>query len=199
MRFSPKDPQICPLPDTGLPLILAGGSFNNDRHVTRVNEEGKRILDTLLREADPNKTFFVIGHRLSGYERYLVERNAGRFAIYAFVPSGVSRAERDRLQRSGVAVRPSIEPSGNGLYKSFAYEIFKRRASVFLAFDGNSPAANLVQEAKNGRFRCDIYVDGRCRALGAKARMLQGYVRVFSKKDDPAAEILDKHSLRGER
>jgi hypothetical protein len=85
-----------------------------------------------------------------------------------------------------------------GLYKSFAYEIFKRRASVLLAFDGNSPAANLVQEAKNGRFRCSIYVDGRCRALSAKARMLQGYVYVFSRDDDAAAEILDKHRLRGE-
>ena len=99
-------------------------------------------------------------------------------------------------RRSGVTVRPSIEPSGNGLYKSFAYEIFKRRASVLLAFDGNSPAANLVQEAKNGRFKCDIYVDGRCRALCAKARMLQGYVRVFGRTDDPAGEILDKHGLR---
>lgn len=191
--------QIRPLPDTGLPLIVAGGSFNNDRHATRVSEEGKRILDTLLREADPEKVFFVIGHRLSAYERYLVERNAGRFAVFAFVPSALSRAERDRLRRSGVSVRPSIEPSGNGLYKSFAYEIFKRRASVLLAFDGNSPAANLVQEAKNGRFKCDIHVDGRCRALCAKARMLQGYVRVFARTEDPAAEILDKHGLRGAR
>ena len=190
--------QIDQLPETGLPLLLAGGSFNNDRHVTRMTEEGKRIIDTLLREADPKKLFFVIGHRLSGYERYLVEQNAGRFTIYAFVPSAVSRAEQERLRRSGVRIRPSIEPSGNGLYKSFAYEIFKRRASVLLAFDGNSPAANLVQEAKNGRFRCSIYVDGRCRALSAKARMLQGYVYVFSRDDDVAAEILDKHRLRGE-
>ena len=191
--------QIRQLPDTGLPLVLAGGSFNNDRHTTRIREEGVRILETLLREADPGKLFFVIGHRLSGYERCLVERSAGRFRIYAFVPSAVSRAECERLRRSGVTVRPSIEPSGSGLYKSFAYEIFKRRASVLLAFDGNSPAANLVQEAKNGRFKCDIYVDGRCRALAAKARMLQGYVRSFSAADDPASEILNKHSLRGER
>ena len=188
--------QICPLPDAGLPLILAGGSFNNDRHTTRVSEEGRRIVDTLLEEADPDKLFFVIGHRLLGYERYLVEQNAGRFRIFAFVPSILSPAARERLRRSGVSIRPSIEPSGNGLYKSFAYEIFKRRVSVLLAFDGNSPAANLVQEAKNGRFKCDIYVDGRCRALCAKARMLQGYVRVFSKTDDPAAEILNRRDLK---
>ncbi len=188
--------QIRPLPETGLPLILAGGSFNNDRHATRVSPEGRQILDTLLDSADPEKCFFVIGHRLSGYEGYLVRQNAGRFPIFAFVPSAVSAAERDRLRRAGVRIRPSIEPSGNGLYKSFAYEIFKRRPSVLLAFDGNSPAANLVQEAKNGRYKCDIYVDGRCRALSAKARMLQGYVRSFSPTDDPAGEILDKHGLR---
>ena len=190
------DGQIRPLPETGLPLILAGGSFNNDRHTTRVSEEGKRIIDELLREGDPSRFFFVIGHRLSGYEKYLVEQNAGRFPIYAFVPSAVSRTERDRILRSGVAVRPSIEPSGNGLYKSFAYEIFKRRPSVLLAFDGNSPAANLVQEAKNGRYKCDIYVDGRSRALSAKARMLQGYVRVFDRNENPAGQILDRHELR---
>ncbi|MDO4974130.1 MAG: adenosine deaminase [Eubacteriales bacterium] len=190
--------QIRPLPETGLPLIVAGGSFNNDRHTTRISAEEKQILDTLLAEGDPDKLFFVIGHRLNGCEGYLVKKNADRFRVYAFVPSAVSPAERERLRRSGVAVRPSIEPSGNGLYKSFAYEIFKRRASVLLAFDGNSPAANLVQEAKNGRFRSDIFVDGRCRALNAKARMLQGYVRVFSKDDDPAGEILDRHGLRGE-
>ena len=188
--------QIRPLPETGLPLILAGGSFNNDRHATRVSPEGRQILDTLLDSADPEKCFFVIGHRLSGYEGYLVRQNAGRFPIFAFVPSAVSAAERDRLRRAGVRIRPSIEPSGNGLYKSFAYEIFKRRPSVLLAFDGNSAAANLVQEAKNGREKCDIYVDGRCRALSAKARMLQGYVRSFSPTDDPAGEILDKHRLR---
>ena len=190
------DGQIRPLPETGLPLILAGGSFNNDRHTTRVSEEGKRIIDELLREGDPSRFFFVIGHRLSGYEKYLVEQNAGRFPIYAFVPSAVSRTERDRILRSGVAVRPSIEPRGNGLYKSFAYEIFKRRPSVLLAFDGNSPAANLVQEAKNGRYKCDIYVDGRSRALSAKARMLQGYVRVFDRNENPAGQILDRHELR---
>ena len=95
--------------------------------------------------------FFVIGHRLCGYERYLMRENRGRFRIFALVPSTLSRAECDRLRRSGAAVLPSVEPSGNGLYKSFAYEIFKRRRdSVLLAFDGNSPAANLVQEAKNG-------------------------------------------------
>ncbi|MGX8692450.1 MAG: adenosine deaminase [Clostridia bacterium] len=184
--------QLGTLPQGKTPVILAGGSFNSDRHETKLRAEGCRILDELLLGGDPDRLFFVIGHRLCGYERYLVRRNKGRFPIFALVPSMLSRAECERLRRSGVAVLPSVEPSGNGLYKSFGYEIFRRRDSVLLAFDGNSPAANLVQEAKNSPGRCTILVDGSSRALRAKARSLQGYVRCLDEVDDPVAEIL-KH------
>ena len=64
-----------------------------------------------------------------------------------------------------------------GLYKSFAYEIFKRVPSVLLAFDGNSAALNLIQEARNGRKKCTIFISTRSRGLAAKAKMLEGYVR----------------------
>ena len=67
---------------------------------------------------------------------------------------------------------------------------------MLLALDGNSAAVNLVQEGKNGKFKCDMYVDGRSRALKAKARTLQGYVTVFTAKDDPAEQILNAHDLR---
>ena len=178
--------RIRPLPESMTPLVVAGGSFNSDRHQTRLRGQDRRILDLLLQRGDPARMFFVIGHRLTGYEQYLVEQNRGRFLVFAIVPSAISRAERDRLRRSGVSVRLSVEPSGNGLYKSFGYEIFKRCPSVLLAFDGNSPAANLVQEAKNGSARCAIFADGASRALRAKARSLQGYVRCFGAEDDPA-------------
>ena len=187
--------QIRELPSDKLPLILAGGSFNSDRHATRMRPGGRAILDALLEKADPEKLFFVIGHRLTAYERYLAERNKGKFEIFAIVPAALSDAETARLRRSGVSVRVSIEPSGNGLYKSFAYEIFKRRPSLLLAFDGNSPAANLVQEAKNGRHKCAIYVSRRCRALCAKARMLQGYVRLFGEEAAFAEKLLEEHAL----
>ncbi len=188
--------QIRELPAGKLPIVIAGGSFNNDRHVTRLRGQGQAILDKLLREAAPEKVFFVIGSSLSGYERYLLEQNAGRFEIFAIVPSSISTKERDRLRQSGVSVRISIEPTMLGLYKSFAYEIFKRRPSVLLAFDGNSAAANLVQEAKNGREKCDIYIDGRSRNLRTKAAALQGYVKIFRPADDPAEAILSRHQLR---
>ena len=187
--------QIQPLPEGKLPIVLAGGSFNNNQHVTKLNPQGMNTIDKLLRLADPEKCFFVVGHSCSGYERYLIQQNEGKFQIFSVVPTMISRTERDRLQKAEVKVRISIEPTGLGLYKSFAYEIFKRRPSVLLAFDGNSAAANLVQEAKNSREKCDIYIDGRCRALKAKAATLQGYVTIFGPGDDPAVMILDKHKL----
>ena len=188
--------QIRELPEGKLPIVLAGGSFNNNQHVTKLNPQGMNIIDKLLRCADPEKCFFVVGHSCSGYERYLIQQNAGKFPIFAIVPTMISKAEKDRLQRSDLGIRISIESSGLGLYKSFAYEIFKRRPSVLLALDGNSAAVNLVQEGKNGKFKCDMYVDGRSRALKAKARTLQGYVTVFTAKDDPAEQILNAHDLR---
>ena len=187
--------QIAPLPESGTPLILCGGSFNSDRHATRTRASGKALIDALLQKADPDKLFFVVGHRLTAYERWLAERNEGRFRIFAIVPAVLGDAELARLKKSGVAVRVSIEPSGNGVYKSFAYEVFKRRPSLLVAFDGNSPAANLVQEAKNGRYPCAIYVSRRCRALCAKARMLHGYVRLFDEDEAFAAELLERHGL----
>ena len=188
--------QIHPLPEGKLPIVLAGGSFNNNQHVTKLNPQGMNTIDKLLRLADPEKCFFVVGHSCSGYERYLIQQNEGKYQIFSVVPTMISRTERDRLQKSDVKVRISIEPTGLGLYKSFAYEVFKRRPSVLLAFDGNSAAANLVQEAKNGREKCDIYIDGRCRALKAKAATLQGYVTIFGPGDDPAAMILEKHGIK---
>ena len=191
--------QIRELPAKLLPLVIAGGSFNNDRHVTRLRSDDRKHIDALLDSVDPGKVFFVIGHRLCAHEQYLVAQNRGRFPIYAIVPSAITRAERNRLYRSGVSVRPSIEPSGNGLYKSFSYEIFKRRPSALVVFDGNSPAANLVQEAKNGRFKCAIYIGARCHALRAKARTLQGYVNSFDENTDLAALLLERFAIGPEK
>ena len=171
--------QTKPLPDEGLPVIIAGGSFHADRHQTVVTDDDRRLIDALLAGLDPKKAFFVIGHRLTGQERYLVEANAGRFRIFAFVPTKITLAERNHLIGSGVSVRISIEETNMSLYKSIAYEVFKRRPSVLIAFDGNSAGANLIQEAKNARYRAAIYVSRRSRTLSAKAGSLAGYATVF--------------------
>jgi len=121
--------------------------------------------------------FFVVGHTLSGQEGYLARQAQPRFQVFAIVPSQLTRAEQTRLKEAGVGILVSIESAGMGLYKSFAYEIFKRMPSVLLAFDGNSAALNLIQEARNGRQQCSIYINPRSRGLTAKARLLEGYVQ----------------------
>lgn len=168
--------QIEPLPADGFPVVVAGGSFNNSQHRTALRGEDRAFIDALLELLDPQQVYFVVGHTLTGQEGYLARRAAGRFRVFAIVPAMVSRGELNRLQSAGVGVRVSIESSGMGLYKSFAYEIFKRVKSALLAFDGNSAALNLIQEARNGRYKCRIYINPKSRGLAAKAKLLEGYV-----------------------
>ena len=167
------------MPVGKVPVILIGGSFNNDRHLTRKRSEVLRMLDRVLAEGDPEKMFLVIGHSMAGYEQYIAERNQGKFELFAFVPARITAAEAERMKQSGAGIRVSIEPSPMGVYKSFAYEIFKRRPSVLIALDGNSSAANMIQEAKNGKRKCHIFVFDRARMLKQKAMSLQGYAALF--------------------
>ena len=59
--------------------------FSHDSHKVRMTEENKKRIDDILANEDPEKTFFVIGHSLRGYEQYLVKENRGRFEIFAMV------------------------------------------------------------------------------------------------------------------
>lgn len=180
---------IGPLPEGRIPVVIAGGSFNHNGHRTQARPEEKRLIDALLQTLDPEKVFFVIGHTLSGQEGYIVEQNRGRFPVAAIVPNRITRAEKKRLQEAGVTVRVSIESTGLGLYKSFAYEIFRQMNSVLLAFDGNAPAMNLIQAARNGRYRCRIFVSPRSRGLAVKARMLEGYILPLTDGQEPARAV----------
>ena len=171
--------RICEYPEEKTPIVIAGGSFNSDRHTTRLREDDLESLRALVAEADPDRYYFVIGHRLRGYEARLLEMAGDRFAVYAIVPAWITPREVRRLRESGVRIRVSIEPEPMGVYKSFAYEIFKRRPSVFVAFDGNSAGANMIQEARNARYRCRICVSAHSRILLRKAQTLEGYVTVL--------------------
>ena len=135
-----------------LPIVVCGGSFNSSARYTAVRLEDRGLLDWLTENADPRKVFFAVGHRLIGQEGYIARRalEAG-FTVLAFVPRLISPSERTRLRKTGVQVILSIENDGMGLYKSFGYELFRRMPSALLAFDGNSAAMNLIQEARNGR------------------------------------------------
>ncbi|MEE0957282.1 MAG: adenosine deaminase [Ruminococcus sp.] len=178
--------QIRPIPTDKAPVILLGGSFNSSRHATRMKQPLRDLLSALVERLDPDKTCFVIGSRLTSYEQELVRLANGRFEVFAIVPTRVTRTEAARIKQSGVGVRVSIEPTRMGLYKSFAYEIFKRRPSVVIAMDGNSAGANTIQEAKNGKREARIFVYRHARVLYAKAQSIQGYVSVF--EDDSAVD-----------
>ena len=187
--------RIRPMPLNKAPVVLLGGSFNSVSHATRMREPLRETVARLAAGADPDKVFFVIGHRLTAYEGELVRQAAGRFEVFAFVPTQLSAAEAGRLRHSGVFIRPSIEPTGMGLYKSFAYEIFKRRPSVVIALDGNSASLNTVQEAKNGKRKARIFISRHARLLSGKAMTLQGYVQTINGAESADAILAAAESV----
>ncbi len=80
---------IRPLPLDKVPIVIAGGSFNARDIHTSVEEEGKEILEKLVKIANPEKAYFVIGHKIQGYEKQIIhickEQNKD-FEIYAIIP-----------------------------------------------------------------------------------------------------------------
>ncbi len=169
--------RIAALPENMLPIVICGGSFNSSSRRTIVRREERELIDRLLERADPDKVFFVVGHTLTGQEGYLARQAAGRFRVYAIVPNRLTRAAAEALRAAGTGILISIESSGLGLYKSVSYEVFRKTPSVLLAFDGNSAALNLIQQARNSSNRHQIFINPRSRGLTEKARMLEGYVR----------------------
>lgn len=182
--------QIQDLPWDRTPVIVMGGSFNSEKRATHMTKEGQKQLDALLNALNPDETFFVIGHKLRGYEKYLVDHNEKGFRIFAFVPSRLARKEVTALKDSGVFIRVSTESEGMGIYKSFNYEIFERRPSILVGFDGNSAGGNMLQEAKNGKGSARIFVWEKCTALREKAASLRGYVGIFDAGHPLASEIM---------
>lgn len=175
--------KVAELPWDKYPIIIAGGSFTSDSAAKRVSDSDKVILDALLARLDPEKVFFVVGHKLSGHERYIVEHNE-KFDIYSIIPSLMTQAQMKKLLRANIkGIRISTEAQEMGLYKSFNYEIFERRNCVLFAFDGNSAVANLVQEARNGKGRTWIFAYPKSAMLKAKVDSLHGYVTINSSAD----------------
>lgn len=172
--------KIKPLPMDKKAVIIAGGSFNNNMHTTRMYPMYCRMIDTLLEKADPNKIVFVIGSSMKAYEKYLLDHNHDKFEVYAFVPANIDQHTLSLLQKKHVFIRVAIEASWMGSYKSIAYEIFKRSDSILLALDGNSSAVNLIQEAKNAKYKCRTYVNPHASMLKRKADTLLGYVTMLS-------------------
>ena len=188
--------KIVNLPQDKTPIIIAGGSFNSKGRVTMPNETIKKSLKELLEKVDNKNTYILIGHKMQGYERAVLDISKElnkKFDVTAVVPKYVSEDIKENLDSSqdlsGIYVSP--DPSELGIYKSFNYEIFERRNSVVVAFDGNSPVSNLIQEAKNGKGKAKIYVNSDVDVLKEKAKSLDGYVRLFNTDEDLANEILE--------
>lgn len=183
------------LPTNKVPIIIAGGSFNKKGRHTEVTPEGKELLKQLLSKVDANKAYFVIGHKMQGYEKEIVELNKDmnkHFEINAIVPKMISQTDSDNILEENIdGVRISIESDEMGIYKSFNYEIFERRNSVVMAFDGNSPVSNLIQEAKNGKGKAKIYVNEDSPSLFDKAVSLNGYAIPFKTNQNIVDKIIE--------
>ncbi len=181
--------QIEEIPWDLTPFVLMGGSFNTEKRATILKEEGIRQLEEMMDYLDPEEVCFVIGHKISGYEKYLIENNRKHFRIFAVVPSLLTKQEEKKLKDAGVYIRVSPESEGMGIYKSFNYEIFERRPSVVVAFDGNSAGANIIQEAKNGKGKALILVWARSRTLREKANSLEGYINFFDEENSVSQQL----------
>lgn len=181
--------KIRELPWDKFPVIIAGGSFTGSNTTTRLSDRDREYLQTLLDRLDPEKVFFVLGHRLTGHEKYIADHNPG-FDVYCIVPSLMSPKQMRRLLDANITgIRISTETQEMGIYKSFNYEIFERRNCALFAFDGNSSVANLVQEARNGKGKARIFIQPRSTMLKAKASSLHGFVTVNASAETAARKI----------
>ncbi len=186
--------KIKELPTDKVPVIIAGGSFNTKGRETFASEEGIRVLREFMKNVDNNNVYFVIGHKMQGYEKAIIDISKElnkKFEIDAIVPKMVTEKVKNRLLDENIdGIRVSTEAEELGIYKSFNYEIFERRKAIVIAFDGNSPVSNLVQEAKNGKGKSKIYVNEENQLLKEKAEMLEGYVVSFDLQDNIVEKII---------
>lgn len=186
--------KIVKLPEDKVPIIIAGGSFNSKGRQTMIDDEGEKILRELIKKIDNKKAYFVVGHKMQGYEKAILDITKEmdkEFEVDAIIPKKVSEEVKEELLKDNInGVCISNEYEELGIYKSFNYEIFERRNSIVVAFDGNSPVSNLVQEAKNGKGKANIYVNSEVEALREKANSLKGYVIPFDKNDNIAEKII---------
>ena len=154
-----------------------------------VSQEGREI--TLFKLGEGESCVLSVACVLSEIQ-FETQIMAAADARLRIVPAGVF----DRLFRENVYVRVSTESEGAEIYKSFNYEIFERRPSVVIAMDGNSAGENLIQEARNGKGKSEIFVWEKAQALRRKAESLEGYVHLFG-GNAPLAEQIRK--LQGDR
>ena len=190
--------KIVKLPMNKMPIIIAGGSFNTRGRSTIPNQKGLEEIEKLVKNLNPEKVYFLIGHKMKGYEKAVLDyakEYHKKFEINAIVPKEITLEVKNRILNTtnlnGICI--STESQSLGIYKSFNYEVFERRPSIVIAFDGNSAVSNLVQEAKNGKAKAKIYINTDCEVLKDKANSLGGYVVGFNFDDNIADIILEEN------
>lgn len=187
--------KIKTLPKDKLSIIIAGGSFNTKGRETIPSVEGIKVLKELIKKIDNNNVYFVIGHKIQGYEKAVIDISKEinkKIEVYAIIPKMITEEVKNKIldeNISGICI--STESEELGIYKSFNYEIFERTKSILIAFDGNSPVVNLVQEAKNGKGKSKIYLNTEIDVLKEKAKLLEGYVTEFNENDNIVNKILE--------
>ncbi len=193
--------KIKELPWNKFPIIIAASSFTTDDKAVKMTDFDRRLIRSMLNRLDPNKVFFLIGHKLLAHERFLLYNNKRDFDIYCIIPALMDKLQATRLSKANIeGIRLSIESQEMGIYKSFNYEIFERRNSFLFAFDGNSAIANLVQEAKNGKGKTKIFINPKSEILKVKAKSLKGYVTLFgSVKQIVDSVVLDTYDIGTKR
>lgn len=151
-------------------IVIAGGSFNGyDRDGNYKNTEltpeeeraAEEMLTKLMDSREPEKCRFIIGGKLQGYEKKLVELNQKRikegkngFQIVVVTNQSkekISQENAELFQNSGITV---LEAKGYELasYKKINEEIFSEEFPAELyVFDGQQAAANLIADANKGK------------------------------------------------
>ena len=189
--------KIKEMPIDKTPIVVAGGSFNGQNNQTIAYPEETEVLRNLILNIDDKKAFFVIGHKLEGYEKVIVDlcnKINPKIEIYAIIPNMIEKDVKERLANAKITgIRISTESEDFGIYKSFNYEIFERRPSIVIALDGNSPVSNLIQEAKNGKAKSKIYLNKHNKSIRQKAKMLHGYTTLFELKDEIWKKIIEEN------
>ena len=105
--------KIKDLPLDKVPVIIAGGSFNTKGRETKPTKEGIEILKELIKKVDNKNTYFVIGHKMQGYEKAIIDISNElnkKFEVDAIVPKRVTEKVKDRLLDKNIdGIRISTE------------------------------------------------------------------------------------------
>ena len=126
--------KIKTLPVDKVPVIIAGGSFNTKGRETIPSEDGLKVLKDFIQNIDTEKVYFVIGHKMQGYEKAVIDISKEldkKVEIDAIVPKLVTEKVKDRLldeKVKGICISPETEELG--IYKVLIMKYLKEEKQL---------------------------------------------------------------------